>query len=87
MVRNVVIPTVTMFKPAAGTANGTAFTVAPISSARLYEAWHKAGESVELHIFSNGGHGFGMLKQNLLSDPWIELFKNWMASHGYINDS
>jgi hypothetical protein len=29
MVRNVVIPTVTMFKPAAGAANGTALIVAP----------------------------------------------------------
>jgi hypothetical protein len=29
MVRNVVIPTVTMFKPAAGTANGTSLIVAP----------------------------------------------------------
>lgn len=58
--------------------------VAPISSARLYEDWHKAGKSVELHIFANGGHGFGMLKQNLLSDIWSDLFKNWMASQGYI---
>jgi acetyl esterase/lipase len=58
--------------------------VAPISSARLYEAWHKAGKSVELHIFASGGHGFGMLKRNLLSDGWLELFKNWMASQGYI---
>jgi acetyl esterase/lipase len=59
--------------------------VAPISSARLYEAWHKAGKSVELHIFASGGHGFGMLKQNLLSDVWIDLFTNWMASQGYLS--
>ncbi|MGQ0603597.1 MAG: alpha/beta hydrolase [Anaerolineales bacterium] len=59
--------------------------VAPISSARLYEAWHTAGQSVELHIFANGGHGFGMLRQNLQSDPWIDLFKNWMDSQGYIS--
>lgn len=59
--------------------------VAPISSARLYEAWHKAGKSVELHIFASGRHGFGMLKQNLLSDPWIDLFKSWMASLSYIS--
>lgn len=29
MVRNIVIPTVTMFKPARGKANGTAIVVAP----------------------------------------------------------
>ena len=58
--------------------------VAPISAARLYESWHKVGQTVELHIFANGGHGFGMHKQNLLSDQWTDLFKNWMASHKYI---
>lgn len=58
--------------------------VASVSSARLYESWHKAGKSVELHIFADGGHGFGMLKQNRLSDTWIDLFKSWMASQGYI---
>jgi acetyl esterase/lipase len=59
--------------------------VAPISSARLYESWHQAGKTIELHIFANGGHGFGMRKQNLLSDAWIDLFKNWMVSQGYIS--
>jgi len=59
--------------------------VAPISSSRLYEAWHKAGKPVELHIFANGGHGFGMNKQDLLSDLWIDLFKNWMNSHGFLD--
>jgi predicted esterase len=49
--------------------------VAPISTARLYETWHKASQSVELHIFANGGHGFGMRKQNLLSDIWIDLLE------------
>jgi acetyl esterase/lipase len=61
--------------------------VAPISSARLYETWHKADKSVELHIFANGGHGFGSLKQNLLSDQWTGLFKHWMASQGYISST
>lgn len=59
--------------------------VAPISAARLYEAWHKAGKQAELHIFANGGHGFGMTKQNLLSDPWVDLFKNWLAAKGYLS--
>ena len=58
--------------------------VAPISSARLYEAWHRAGKSAELHIFANGGHGFGIRRQNLLSDQWIDLFRSWMVSQGYI---
>jgi len=60
--------------------------VAPISSARLYEDWHKAGRPVELHIFANGGHGFGMHQQDLLSDAWCDLFKHWMTSQGYITN-
>ena len=57
----------------------------PSSAARLYEAWHKAGKPVELHIFAKGYHGFGMKKQNLLTDQWIELLKNWLAAQGYLS--
>lgn len=53
--------------------------VAPISGARLYEAWHAAGKPAELHIFLNGEHGFGMKKQNLLADSWIDLFGHWLT--------
>jgi acetyl esterase/lipase len=53
--------------------------VSPISAARLYEAWHKADKPVELHIFAKGYHGFGMKKQILPTDQWIELFKNWLS--------
>jgi len=59
--------------------------VAPISGARLYEAWHAAGKPAERHIFARGEHGFGMKKQNLPSDAWIDLLKNWLASLGYLS--
>ena len=59
--------------------------VAPISSARLFEDWHKTGASVELHIFTNGEHGFGMKPQNKQSDQWLTLFKNWLAIHGFLS--
>ena len=58
--------------------------VAPISTARLFEDWHKVKQSVELHIFANGKHGFGMQKQDLLSDAWLDLFKNWMNAQGFL---
>jgi acetyl esterase/lipase len=58
--------------------------VAPISGARLYEAWHAAGKPAELHIFAKGQHGFAMKKQNLPSDAWIDLFTTWMRTMGYI---
>lgn len=44
-----------------------------------------AGHSAELHIYAQGGHGFGMLKQGLPSDSWIERLHDWMASLGLLN--
>jgi len=58
--------------------------VAPISSARLYEAWHKAQRPVELHIFGSGGHGFGFNRLDLLSDSWTDLFRKWLAAGGWL---
>jgi acetyl esterase/lipase len=60
-------------------------SVAPISSTRLYEAWHKAGKASELHVFGNGAHGFGMGKAGLLSDAWTDLLRNWMAAQGFLS--
>ena len=61
--------------------------VAPISSARLFEDWHRTGAPVELHIFTNGEHGFGMKKQNKQSDHWLSLFKDWLVAQGFISAS
>jgi acetyl esterase/lipase len=58
--------------------------VAPLSAARLYEAWHKAGRIAELHIFSTGQHGFGMKTLNLTSDAWTGLFQRWLSVHSFI---
>ncbi|MBX2822718.1 MAG: alpha/beta hydrolase [Rhodothermaceae bacterium] len=51
----------------------------------LYEAWHKAGHEAELHIYSKGGHGFGMKKQDLPIDTWIERFGDWLEVQGLLN--
>jgi acetyl esterase/lipase len=58
--------------------------VAPISGARIYEEWHKAGKPAELHIFVKGQHGFGMKKQDLPSDAWINLLETWLANQGFM---
>lgn len=52
--------------------------VAPISGARLYEAWHKAGADAELHIFGGSEHGFGMAPQNRPTDAWLGLLEIWL---------
>ena len=59
-------------------------SVSPVSAARLYEAWHQAGGSAELHIFGNGAHGFGVGTQGTLSDPWIDLFGSWLSAQGFL---
>ena len=46
----------------------------------LYAALHSAGSSVELHVYAHGGHGFGMNRQNLPSDRWIERANGALSS-------
>lgn len=55
--------------------------VAPMSASRLYEAWHKTGASAELHVFANGGHGWGMDRGGHLADIWTQLLANWLQHH------
>ncbi len=57
--------------------------LAPHSIA-LYNDWIAAGKTAELHMYSKGGHGFGMRKQNLPSDTWIERFAEWLNLQGFL---
>ncbi len=47
--------------------------------ANLYNTWIKARKSAEIHIYSKGGHGFGVAKQNMPSDKWVILFTDWLT--------
>jgi len=49
----------------------------------LFKAWLEAGKSAELHIYSTGGHGFGMDKQGKPVDNWIERFYDWLKATGF----
>lgn len=53
-------------------------------SLSLYQKWIEAKQPAELHMYSLGGHGFGMRKQNLPSDSWIERFGDWLALQGLL---
>ena len=53
-------------------------------SMKLYESWLGAKKPVEMHIYSAGGHGFGMRTQNLPSDKWIDRFVEWLSVSGFI---
>ncbi len=50
----------------------------------LYNKWIEAGKSAELHIYARGGHGFGMRKQNLPSDSWIDRFGECLEAQGLL---
>jgi acetyl esterase/lipase len=49
----------------------------------LYADWSNADRPAELHIFAKGGHGFGMVRQGLPVDRWIDLFGDWLADQGF----
>jgi acetyl esterase/lipase len=59
------------------------FGLAPESVA-LYEKWAVAHKSAELHLYAKGGHGFGMRKQDLPTDHWIDSFVEWLEFQGWM---
>ena len=60
-------------------------TVTPLEhSIALYQAWKKAGVSAEMHIYSRGGHGFGMHKKGLPVDTWPDRLHDWLDLQGLL---
>jgi acetyl esterase/lipase len=54
------------------------------ANSSLYEAWYGAGRRAELHIYAQGGHGFGVTPQGLPSDTWIDRFWEWLQAEGFV---
>jgi acetyl esterase/lipase len=52
------------------------------NSVEFYMALKKHKIPAEMHIFRQGGHGFGMNKKNLPVDQWPNLFAQWMKAQG-----
>jgi acetyl esterase/lipase len=50
---------------------------------RFHDALTSAGHKPEVHIYSAGGHGFGMKKQGTTSDHWIDAFYYWLEAQGF----
>jgi acetyl esterase/lipase len=57
-------------------------TVALDAVTTFYAALKSAGHKPEAHIFTTGGHGFGMRKQGTTSDHWIDEFYFWLEAQG-----
>jgi acetyl esterase/lipase len=54
------------------------------ASALLYVEYKKLKLPAELHIFSTGGHGFGMRKTEKPVSQWPQRVGEWMRSMGYL---
>jgi acetyl esterase/lipase len=65
-------------------ANDDELHLVPMS-VNLYNQWLDSNRSAELHIYSKGGHGFGMNKQNQPSDTWINRLADWMKLQGLLS--
>ena len=53
-------------------------TTPPGHNFALFEALNRAGASVEMHIFSAGGHGWGLGTPDQTLSQWPALFTTWL---------
>jgi acetyl esterase/lipase len=58
----------------------------PIAASLLYLEYRKQNLPAELHIFTKGGHGFGMRKAGNPVNDWPQRCAEWMKSMGFINN-
>ncbi len=58
--------------------------VKPENSISMYEALLRHGIKAELHIYQQGGHGFGLTAGNA-DEKWMERCRNWMKTNGWLN--
>lgn len=54
-------------------------------SVSLYQDWFAAGHPSELHVYENGGHGFGFARKGTSSDQWVKDFEHWLRIRGLID--
>jgi acetyl esterase/lipase len=52
-------------------------------STELYRAWSEAGRPVELHLYPQGGHGFGVTRTGFAVDVWPDLLLTWLRANGF----
>ncbi|WNL38188.1 alpha/beta hydrolase [Halomonas sp. PAMB 3232] len=58
-------------------------SVSPMNAITFYCALHRAGVKAELHLFRDGGHGFGIAgAQALPVAKWPDLLSDWLMRIG-----
>jgi acetyl esterase/lipase len=59
--------------------------VPPENGIRFHDALRKSGVASELHVFDEGGHGFGIRDARQLPvSNWPNLAADWMKANGFI---
>ncbi len=52
-------------------------------STELFATWQRAGRPAELHLYPQGGHGFGVTKTGFAVDAWPDLLLAWLRANGF----
>jgi acetyl esterase/lipase len=58
--------------------------IKPDNSARMYLALKHAGVPAELHIYSSGGHGFGLRPTDKPCSTWPKRCAEWLGTQGIL---
>jgi len=53
----------------------------PSNSISLFEAWNKARQPAELHIYATGGHG---LRGSESANNWLSRYEDWLKEIGIV---
>jgi len=51
-----------------------------------YIALKKAGVPVEMHLYAQGGHAFGLRRTKFPVTGWPELMEKWLGTLGVISE-
>lgn len=51
----------------------------------IVDSWRKAQRPVELHVYQQGGHGFGMLPNGTSTQLWADEFLAWLKTNKFVS--
>jgi acetyl esterase/lipase len=55
-------------------------------SLSYYMGLKKAGVPVEMHLYAEGGHGFGLRRTKFPAMAWPQLAETWLGTIGMISE-
>ncbi len=61
--------------------------VPPENSVAFYLALRKAGVPAEMHIYSKGPHGVGLMPGDPVLSTWAKRLADWLTTSGFLSDA